>query len=35
MKKMKLKSPVQYTHSLKIEDTAKWIRIHVHVYANS
>ena len=27
--------PQQYTHSIKIEDTAKWIRIDVHVYANS
>ena len=27
--------PVQYTHSLKIEDTAKGIRISVHVYANN
>ena len=27
--------PVQYTHSIKIEDTAKGIRIDVHVYANS
>lgn len=26
--------PVQYTHSIKIEDTAKGIRISVHVYAN-
>jgi hypothetical protein len=26
---------VQYTHSIKIEDTAKGIRIDVHVYANS
>jgi hypothetical protein len=26
--------PVQYTHSIKVEDTAKGIRIHVHVYAN-
>jgi hypothetical protein len=26
---------VQYTHSLKIEDTQKGIRISVHVYANS
>ena len=25
----------QYTHSLKLEDTAKGIRISVHVYANS
>jgi len=27
--------PVQYTHSIKIEDTAKGIRLSVHVYANS
>ena len=27
--------PVQYTHSIKVEDTAKGIRIVVHVYANS
>jgi hypothetical protein len=26
--------PVQYTHSIKIEDTAKGIRISVHVYSN-
>jgi hypothetical protein len=26
--------PVQYTHSVKLEDTAKAIRISVHVYAN-
>ncbi len=26
--------PVQYTHSVKIEDTAKGIRLSVHVYAN-
>jgi len=26
--------PTQYTHSLKIEDTAKGIRVSVHVYAN-
>lgn len=26
--------PVQYTHSIKIEDTAKGIRISVHVYTN-
>jgi hypothetical protein len=25
----------QYTHSINIEDTAKRIRISVHVYANS
>jgi hypothetical protein len=25
----------QYTHSIKIEDTAKGIRIDCHVYANS
>ncbi|MDW0211394.1 MAG: hypothetical protein QOA62_03155 [Nitrososphaeraceae archaeon] len=26
--------PVQYTHSVKIEDTAKGIRLSVHVYTN-
>jgi hypothetical protein len=26
--------PVQYTHSVKMEDTAKWIRISIHVYTN-
>ncbi len=26
--------PVQFTHSLKVEDTAKGIRISVHVYTN-
>jgi hypothetical protein len=26
--------PIQYTHSLKIEETAKGIRISVHVYTN-
>ena len=26
--------PVQYTHSVNIEDTAKGIRLSVHVYAN-
>jgi hypothetical protein len=25
----------QYTHSIKIEDTAKGIRLSVHVYANT
>ena len=25
----------QYTHSIKLEDTAKGIRLSVHVYANS
>ena len=25
----------QYTHSIKIEDTSKGIRLSVHVYANS
>ena len=25
----------QYTHSLKLEETAKGLRISVHVYANS
>jgi hypothetical protein len=32
---MSLEIPLQYTHSIKIEDTAKGIRISVHVYANS
>ena len=27
--------PVQYTFCIKIEDTAKGIRIDVHVYADS
>jgi hypothetical protein len=27
--------PVQFTHSVKISDTSKGIRIDVHVYANS
>jgi hypothetical protein len=27
--------PTQYTHSLKLEDTAKGIRLSVHVWANS
>jgi hypothetical protein len=26
--------PVQFTHSVKIEDTAKGISVSVHVYAN-
>ena len=26
--------PVQFTHSLKIEETAKGIRISVHIYTN-
>jgi hypothetical protein len=26
--------PVQYTHSIKLEDTAKGVRISVHVYSN-
>ncbi|MDW3644652.1 MAG: hypothetical protein QN819_07450 [Nitrososphaeraceae archaeon] len=30
---MSLEIPVQYTHSIKVEDTAKGIRIDVHVYA--
>lgn len=25
----------QYSHSLKLEETAKGVRVHVHVYANS
>jgi hypothetical protein len=32
---MTLEIPQQYTHSVKIEDTAKGIRLSVHVYANS
>jgi len=27
--------PTTYTHSLKLEETAKGIRISVHVYANN
>jgi hypothetical protein len=27
--------PTQYTHSVRVSDTAKGIRIDVHVYANS
>ncbi|MDW0171519.1 MAG: hypothetical protein QN718_10140 [Nitrososphaeraceae archaeon] len=27
--------PQQYTHSIKIEDTTKGIRLSVHVYANN
>jgi hypothetical protein len=26
--------PVQYTHSVKIEDTSKGIRISIHIYSN-
>jgi hypothetical protein len=26
--------PTQYTHSIKLEDTAKGIRVSVHVYSN-
>lgn len=26
--------PSQFTHSIKLEETAKGVRIHVHVYAN-
>jgi hypothetical protein len=25
--------PVQFTHSVKIEETAQGIRLHIHVYA--
>jgi len=32
---MTLEIPQQYTHSVKIEDTAKGIRLSVYVYANS
>jgi hypothetical protein len=31
---MSAEIPVQYAHSVKIEDTAKGIRLSVHVYAN-
>jgi ribosome-associated translation inhibitor RaiA len=31
---MSIEIPVQFTHSLKIEETAKGIRISVHVYTN-
>jgi len=31
---MSIEIPAQFTHSLKIEDTAKGIRISVHCYAN-
>jgi len=31
---MTLEIPVQFTHSVKLEDTAKGIRISVHVYTN-
>jgi hypothetical protein len=27
--------PAQYTHSVKLEETAKGVRVHVHAYANS
>lgn len=27
--------PSQYTHSVKLEETAKGVRVSVHVYANS
>jgi hypothetical protein len=26
--------PVQYTHSVKLEETSQGVRVHVHVYAN-
>ena len=26
--------PAQYTHSVKLEETAKGVRVHVHAYAN-
>jgi hypothetical protein len=29
-----VKIPEQFTHSVKIEDTAKGIRVSIHVYAN-
>lgn len=31
---MTIEIPVQFTHSVKIEETAKGIRISVHVYTN-
>jgi glycine cleavage system regulatory protein len=31
---MSVDIPVQYTHSVKLEETAQGIRVHVHVYAN-
>jgi len=31
---MTVEIPTQYTHSLKLEETAKGIRISVHVYTN-
>jgi hypothetical protein len=27
--------PSQWSHSVKLEETAKGVRIHVHVYANN
>jgi hypothetical protein len=27
--------PAQYTHSVKLEETAKGVRVSVHVYANN
>jgi hypothetical protein len=26
--------PTQYTHSVKLEETAQGVRVHVHCYAN-
>ena len=26
--------PSQYTHSVKLEETAKGVRVHIHIYAN-
>ena len=31
---MTVEIPSQYTHSLKLEETSKGVRISVHVYAN-
>jgi hypothetical protein len=31
---MSIEIPLQFTHSLKIEETAQGVRVHVHVYAN-
>jgi hypothetical protein len=28
-------SATQFTHSIKIEETAKGLRIHIHVYGNN
>jgi hypothetical protein len=31
---MSVDIPVQYTHSVKLEETAQGVRVHVHVYTN-